>query len=72
MAGPMVDFNPVLMTLAIVAMAAVVIVLLAGVISMAVGGEFNKRFGNKLMRWRVILQLVAVLLFAALMLVSVK
>ncbi|MEX2451156.1 MAG: twin transmembrane helix small protein [Rhodospirillales bacterium] len=68
----MVDFNPVLMTLAIVAMVAVVVVLLAGVISMAVGGDFNKRFGNKLMRWRVILQLVAVLLFAALMLVSVK
>jgi hypothetical protein len=68
----MADFNPVLMTLAIVAMAAVVIVLLAGVISMAVGGDFNKRFGNKLMRWRVILQLVAILLFAALMLVSVK
>jgi hypothetical protein len=68
----MADFNPILMALAIAAMAAVVIVLLAGVISMAVGGDFNKRFGNKLMRWRVILQLVAVLLFAALMLVSVK
>ncbi len=56
----------------IIAMAAVVIVLLVGVISMAVGGDFNKRFGNKLMRLRVILQLLAVLLFGALMLLSMK
>ncbi|MEQ8195585.1 MAG: twin transmembrane helix small protein [Rhodospirillales bacterium] len=68
----MAETNPILMGLAIAAMAAVVFVLLAGVISMAVGGEFNRRYGNKLMRWRVILQLLAVLLFGAVMLLSMK
>jgi len=41
---------------------AVLAVLLAGVIGMARGGEFNRRWGNTLMRWRVMLQLLAVLL----------
>ncbi len=43
---------------------AVLAVLLTGVIGMARGGEFNRRYGNTLMRWRVILQLLAVLLLA--------
>lgn len=41
---------------------AVLAVLLTGVIGMARGGEFNRRWGNTLMRWRVMLQLLAVLL----------
>lgn len=49
-----------LMILTIVAMLAVVGVLFAGVVSMARGGEFNARWGNRLMRWRVALQAVAV------------
>ena len=44
----------------IIAMVAVVVVVLVGVISMAVGGDFNRRYGNRLMRARVALQLVAV------------
>ncbi len=42
-----------------IAMAAVLGVLLVGVFGMARGGEFNKKYGNQLMRWRVILQAVA-------------
>lgn len=37
-------------------------VLLMGVGSMARGGEFNRRNANKLMRWRVLLQFLAVLI----------
>lgn len=53
-----------------VSLAAVVVVLAVGVISMFRGGEFNARWGNRLMRARVALQALAVLLilaFAALM-----
>ena len=52
---------PVLLGLALLAVLAV---LLAGVFSMARGGEFNRKYGNKLMRWRVGLQGAALLLFA--------
>ena len=52
-----------------VALAAVLAVLLAGVFTMARGGEFNRRHGNNLMRLRVGLQLVAVLLFVLVILV---
>lgn len=45
-------------------------VLLMGVGSMARGGEFNRRNANKLMRWRVILQGVAVVIILLLWLVN--
>lgn len=48
--------------LAGITVVAVLVVLLVGVIGMARGGEFNRRYGNTLMRWRVMLQLLAVLL----------
>ncbi len=43
-------------------------VLFAGVITMGRGGELNRKYGNKLMRWRVIMQGVAVVLFVLAML----
>ncbi len=46
----------------LVAMAAVVAVLFIGLVGMARGGDFNARYGNVLMRWRVVLQGVAVLI----------
>ncbi len=52
----------------IIAMAAVLVVLLTGVIGMAVGGNFNRRYGNRLMRARVGLQLIAVVIFVLLLL----
>lgn len=51
----------------IVAMVAVVGVLFAGLVGLARGGE-NGRMSQGLMRWRVILQGVALVLFVALLL----
>jgi len=48
--------------LAIVTMFVTLGILLAGVVTMARGGEFNKKWGNKLMRLRIAFQAVTVLL----------
>ena len=50
-------------TLMVIAMAAVLGALVLGIFSMAKGGEFNKKYGNKLMRARVFLQAGAVVFF---------
>lgn len=47
------------------ALAAVVLVLAVGIVSMFRGGEFNARWSNRLMRARVGFQLLAVLLLLA-------
>lgn len=44
------------------ALFSVVGVMVLGIFSMAKGGEFNKKYGNKLMRLRVMLQGVALAL----------
>ena len=46
-----------------IAMGAVLGVLGIGVLGMAKGGEFNRKYGNRLMRARVILQGIAIGLF---------
>lgn len=51
--------------LMMVAMAAVFISLGAGVVLMAKGGEVNKKYGNKVMQARVLLQGIAILLLVA-------
>ena len=58
--------------LLVLAMAATLGVLFVGLFSMARGGEFNRRNSNKLMRWRIICQAVALAIFALLMLVIGK
>ena len=45
-------------------MIAVLAVMVAGMVSMTKGGEFNKKYGNKLMRARVYLQGLALVFFA--------
>ncbi len=50
------------------ALAAVVAALAAGVVAMVRGGEFNKKYANKLMRLRIGLQALALVLFALFML----
>lgn len=47
---------------------AVLGVLIVGVLGMVRGGEFNRKYGNKLMRARVALQFAAVMLLLAIML----
>lgn len=48
----------------LIAMLAVLGALVLGLISMVKGGEFNKKYGNKLMQARVVLQGVALAMFA--------
>lgn len=48
----------------ILSVLAVLGVLVVGIVSMVKGGEFNKKYGNKLMRARVILQGVALAMLA--------
>jgi len=62
--------NDVILVLLAVTLAVVVIVLLTGVVGMARGGDFNARYGNKLMRLRVILQGLAIVLFILLVVTS--
>ncbi len=47
----------------IVFMVITLAILLTGLFSMARGGDFNKRNANRFMRWRVIAQGIAILLF---------
>ena len=54
----------------IVALLAVLGVLLTGVVGMARGGDFNRKYGNLLMRWRVALQGLAVILILIAILAS--
>jgi hypothetical protein len=49
---------------------AVVVVLITGIGGFARGGNFNKKYGNKLMQARVALQFLAVMLLLLLALVG--
>ena len=55
--------NGFLAILVIIAMVATLGVLFVGMFAMARGGEFNRKYGNTLMRYRVLLQGLAILLF---------
>lgn len=55
------DLRIILLALALLA---VMVALFVGLFSMAKGGDFNDKYGNKLMRLRVIMQFVAIILFA--------
>jgi hypothetical protein len=50
------------------ALTAVLCVLATGLASFAMGGEFNRKYGNKLMRFRVVAQACAVLTLLGLLL----
>lgn len=41
---------------------AVVVILLVGIGGFAKGGAFNAKHGNRMMRWRIIAQFIAVVL----------
>jgi hypothetical protein len=59
--------NPIGILL-LLCMAATAAVLLTGIIGFVAGGEFNKRYGNRLMQARVGLQFAAVILLGLLFL----
>ena len=50
-----------------VALVAVVLVLATGLVGFVAGGEFNRKYANKLMRLRVATQAFAVLILLALL-----
>ena len=52
----------VLLILAALLAIVTLVILIVGVAGMARGGDFNKKYGNKLMRWRVITQGATILL----------
>ena len=62
-------FFPIAIALA---MLSVLGVLIVGIVASIQGGEFNKKYGNKLMQARVILQGVALALIAIAFLVYHK
>lgn len=62
--------SPFMVALVVIAMLITLGVLFAGLFSMARGGEFNRKYGNKLMRYRILAQGAALLLFAIAMLSS--
>ncbi|AUH32456.1 twin transmembrane helix small protein [Paracoccus tegillarcae] len=46
----------------LLALLAVVAILMTGIGGFAKGGEFNRKHGNRMMRWRIIAQAIAIAL----------
>ncbi len=59
-----------MIALIVIALLMTLAVLFSGLVSMARGGEFNRKYGNRLMRWRVILQATALVLLALAMMLG--
>jgi len=51
--------------LVVAAIISVVLVLVIGIAGFGKGGEFNRKYANKMMRLRILLQFIAVLLILA-------
>lgn len=60
----------VLIVLLGIALLAVLVVLGAGFYALFRGGEFGRRWSNKLMQWRVLAQAVAIALLASIVWLS--
>ena len=54
--------NDPLFIFVVIAMATVAIILMIGIGGFGRGGEFNRKYANKLMRLRILAQFVAVIL----------
>ena len=63
-------FTKIAPILIIIGLILVSIVLVIGLVSMLVKGDFNKKYSNKLMRLRVITQGIIVLIFALVFLIK--
>lgn len=57
--------NDPLFIVAAIAALAVLVILLIGIGTFAKGGEFNRKHANRIMRYRIIAQAVAVALIVA-------
>ena len=58
-------FNDPIFILAVLAAFGTLIILMIGIGGFAKGGEFNHKHSNRLMRYRIIAQAVAVILIVA-------
>ena len=63
-------FTKIAPILIIIGLVLVFIVLVIGLVSMLLKGDFNKKYSNKLMRLRVITQGIIVLIFALVFLIK--
>lgn len=57
--------NDPLFILVVIACLVVLGILLTGIGGFGKGGDFNRKHANKIMRWRIIAQFIAVLLILA-------
>jgi len=46
----------------VIALVVVALILIAGIATMFVGGEFDRKWSNRLMRYRVIAQFIAIVI----------
>ncbi len=58
-------FQDPLFTLAVLSVFLVLGILLVGVIGFGLGGEFNRKHSNRIMRYRIVAQAVAIVLILA-------
>ena len=56
-------FNDPLFYLLVICCLAVVAILATGIGGFARGGDFNRKHGNRMMRWRIYAQAVAIVVF---------
>ena len=54
--------NNLFFTAVIFSVTLVSLILISGLFSFGIGGKFNKKYGNTLMRLRILLQFLAVIL----------
>ena len=66
MYGDIMGWKMVLIALAMLSVAGI---LLWGIITMARGGEYNKKNSNKIMRYRIVFQAAALFIFLGLLLI---
>ncbi|SEV95974.1 Hypoxia induced protein conserved region [Aliiroseovarius sediminilitoris] len=55
-------FDDPLFVIVVLACAAVLIILMLGIGSFGIGGETSRKYSNKMMRWRVAAQAIAIAL----------
>ena len=63
-------FTKIAPILIIIGLVLVFVVLVIGLVSMLLKGDFNKKYSNKLMRVRVITQGIIILIFALVFLIK--
>lgn len=54
----------------LIALGATFLALVFGLFSLLKGGEFNAKYGNKAMQWRILLQAIAIILFTLMLIIG--